>query len=287
MKTPIQLRAENIIDPALEAHYAFLSTFSAITTRLHTHNFYELFFIRSGKVEHLVNGDIQHLDAGALVFIRPPDAHCYRQAGQHDCQLINLAVPTYLIDGLLRYMGDDFDSQLLLESPLPKAAYLDENSRLLLWEQFIHWNTMQLSAPAQARLELRLLLASLFTRYFATSTPEPTLTGLAWLDMLCQTMRQPEHFAAGVERMQTLAGCSAEHLARTCRRYLQMTPTAFVNGLRLDYAANHLAHTDTTIADVAFEAGFENLSHFYHLFQKRFHQSPQHYRRSRRKLVVP
>lgn len=287
MNTIIQLRAANVIDPAVEAHYAFLSTFSAITTRLHTHDFYELFFIRGGEVEHLVNGMTQHLEAGALVFIRPPDAHCYQQAGEHDCQLLNLAVPSRLIEELMRYLGDDFDSGRLIDSPLPKTVYLDENNRLLLWEQLSQWNTTQLSVPAQARLELRLLLVSIFTRYFAPGASEPMMTGLAWLDALCQTMRQPEHFVAGVQRMQTLASCSAEHLARTCRRYLKTTPTAFVNGLRLDYAVNHLTHTDMPIADVAFEAGFENLSHFYHLFQRRFHESPQHYRRRHRKLVIP
>ncbi len=287
LDNPKMLREVDIIDPAIEAHFAVYSSFSGISTSLHTHNFYELFLIRNGAVQHIVNQVTQHLQSGVLVFIRPTDRHYYQQAESEDCQLLNLALPVRVVHSLMDYLGDDFAATRLLESPLPCGVQLDAASHSALWEQLDHWNSMAAYSHVQARLELRSLLVGIFTRYFPVVALEATSTGIDWLDTLCIAMRQPEHFSVGVERMQMLARCSPEHLARSMRRHLQTTPTDFVNGLRLDFAAKSLAQNDIAIAHIALEAGFENLSHFYHLFQKRFHTSPMHYRNTHRKTVIP
>lgn len=287
MNRPVRLQESDIIDPAATAHYAFLSAFNSLSTQLHTHDFYEIFLVRSGTVRHVVNGEAQTLTAGTLVFIRPDDAHFYQRSDQQECQLLNLAFMSTTAQTLFAYLGDDFESERLLQVDLPPTAHLTEAECATLLAQVNHWTRTLAASPAQARLELRTLLAIIFTRYFPIMIPAPTATRVDWLDTLCRAMQQPEHFVGGVERMQQLAGRSPEHLARMFRQHLDMTPTTFVNGLRLDYAAKLLAHSDMAILEVALEAGFENLSHFYHLFQKRFRISPLHYRRTNRRTAIP
>ena len=43
----------------------------------HDHDYYEIFLTISGTIKHYVNGQIQNLDPGCLVFIRPQDKHLY------------------------------------------------------------------------------------------------------------------------------------------------------------------------------------------------------------------
>jgi AraC family cel operon transcriptional repressor len=64
------------------------------------------------------------------------------------------------------------------------------------------------------------------------------------------------------------------------KKYLQQTATDFINHLRLDYAANLLYHTDFPIIKVAFESGFNNLSHFNHLFKKKDRITPYNFRKA-------
>lgn len=283
----IRLREADLINPQAEAHYAFHSYFSAISTRPHCHDFYELFLLHSGSVRHHVNDQEQSLTAGALVFIRPDDRHYYQQIGQQDCQLLNLAFPERTLRALVDYLGPDFRPQRLLEAPLPPLAWLSEGEKEGLRKQLEAWNQTRLSAPLQGRLELRTLLAGIFTRCFPAEAPPHQRTGIGWLDELCQAMRQPSRFTGGVMEMYALAGKSPEHLARSFQRHLQTTPTAFVNGLRLDYAAALLTDSDRAILDIAFEAGFENLSHFYRLFNQRFGLSPRRYRQTYRRSAIP
>jgi AraC-like DNA-binding protein len=51
-----------------------------------------------------------------------------------------------------------------------------------------------------------------------------------------------------------------------------------VNRLRLDYAAKLLSSTERSVTAIAFESGFEELSHFHHSFKAAFGTSPMLYR---------
>ncbi len=52
----------------------------------------------------------------------------------------------------------------------------------------------------------------------------------------------------------------------------------YLSHLRLQHAAGLLADTDRPIGEVAFESGFEDLSHFYHQFKLEYDCSPMAYR---------
>ena len=76
-----------------------------------------------------------------------------------------------------------------------------------------------------------------------------------------------------------MSGCSREHLCRSFKKYLGVSPSAYLNAKRLNYAANLLLHSDQKVIDVAYASGFQSLSRFYHAFKKEFGVSPLQYRK--------
>ena len=102
----------------------------------------------------------------------------------------------------------------------------------------------------------------------------------AWLKSLCQKMTEKDNFLGGIARLKDLANKSPEHLSRTFRKHLNVSPSAFVSDLKLNYAANLLARTDISITQVAFEAGFENLGYFYSNFRNKYQLTPKQFRKN-------
>lgn len=100
-------------------------------------------------------------------------------------------------------------------------------------------------------------------------------------------MEKKENFTEGLARMQELAGKSHEHICREFKKRLNITPTEFINSLRLNYAKNLLMNSDESIIDIAMEAGFGNLSHFYHLFRKQYNISPSDFRKKYQESIIP
>ena len=99
-----ELLASNIIDPATEGHCAFISSFK-MTAGQHRHDFHEFFLVTAGEADHLVNGAVQKLRAGSLVYIRPSDLHCYRGREERPFCFINLAFSETTAQRCVEYLA--------------------------------------------------------------------------------------------------------------------------------------------------------------------------------------
>lgn len=280
------LKAQGIIDADTEAHYACIRTMRDITTA-HCHDFYELFLIVRGRIWHLVGEGRELLEPGALVLVRPPDSHCYEKYAGEECELINLAFPASTWDDVTDFVGDGLPAGALTAAPEPPQVQVAGAELEELAARLKALGAMPAGQKRAMRAAVRGLLADVLVRWFAGSPCEDAQSVPDWLETLAAHMRKPENFTAGLERLHALAPTSPEHLCRTIRRYFGTTPTAWVNHLRLGYAADLLARTNEPIVTVAMQAGFENLSHFYHLFRQVYRQSPARYRKAHSRTVIP
>lgn len=282
----IKIYTEDILDPQAEIHYAFHRSLKDITVK-HTHDFYEIFLIAKGKVQHEINDKKQILEKGTMVFMRPSDVHYYQKYENWDVELINLAFPKTAIDELLNYLGQGFDSDRLLKSKLPPSIILSGTEKNILIKRFEKLHLLPLERKTEVRTTLRILLAEIMTNYFSKSFWEERSSVPRWLEETRSEMQKKENFVTGFSAMTKISDKSKEHLCREFKRHFELTPTEYINDLRLNYSANLLMTTDESIPFISLESGFENLSHYYHLFKNKFEVSPGDFRKKHRKNVIP
>jgi AraC family transcriptional regulator, dual regulator of chb operon len=282
----LQLFSDDIIDPESEVHYTFYHSLKD-TTGCHYHDFYEIFLVLQGHLVHCVNNSRQMLSEGSLVFIRPRDIHYYEKAEACDGQFINIAFLPAVLDGLFHYLGPGYKSERLLDCPQPPVAALSPQATDSLHKRLETIRYIPMTDKPAMRTQLRILLAELFPRYYPAILQQPKMQLPVWLEGLHLNMQKPENFTEGLKKMYGLCGKSPEHLCRVFRHFFGKSPTVFINELRLNYAANFLTFTDEDILSIAQNAGFENLSHFYHLFRNRFGQTPSRFRQLHQKTLIP
>ena len=247
--------------------------------RLHGHDFAEVFWIDAGRGTHRVNGVRVALRAGSLVFIRPSDVHAIEPSANETLRLTNIAFPRETYDHLKRrYLAKFWPGISAGRQP---PAWQIGSVRLGLL------NTLadELAQAPRERLHIERFLLNLFVELHSRTEDLPVEDTPDWLLHACREIRKPEHFAHGAERFVRLAGRSREHVARSARQFLGVTPTDYVNRCRMDYAARQLAMSNEDIMEIALDCGIGNLSHFYELFRARFNMPPGAYRRSRHKPI--
>jgi AraC family cel operon transcriptional repressor len=246
----------------------------------HGHDFAEMFWIDAGRGVHRVNGAELPLQPGALVFIRPRDVHDFVASGEGELRQTNIAFPRATLDALrLRYFPKKRWA-FWHSDPLPAAMQIEP----ALLHRFNGWADELAAAPRELfHIEHFLLniLAELL-RERDDLTPEGAPD---WLARACRAVREHENFAGGAERFLALCGRSREHAARSVRRYLGVTPTDYVNAIRMTHARRQLEMTDRAILDIALDCGLGNLSHFYHLFHEQTGLTPRAYRLEHRRPV--
>jgi AraC family cel operon transcriptional repressor len=282
----LKIYKDDIIDPESEIHYAIHRSLKNITAK-HHHDFYELFLISKGKVTHIVNNVSIILEEGSLVFIRPDDVHYYRKYENSECEILNLAFPKKTIQELINYLGEGFNSGALLASKEPPLALLTKDEKDFVKRKIEGLNLIPMEKKALKRTALRITLSEILTKYFTHTGADEKSSAPEWLEIIKTEMQRRENFSKGFGAMAELAKRSKEHLCREFKKHYNMTPTEYINDLRLNYSANLLTTTDESILYISMEAGFENLSHFYHLFKNKYKVSPSQFRKLKKKSVIP
>ena len=93
------------------------------------------------------------------------------------------------------------------------------------------------------------------------------------------TLRQPASvFRRGAAGFIAAAGRSHEHVCRTCRQVTGLTPSGYVNRIRIEHAAHLLRSEEASIEAIAEACGFDNISYFYRLFRRQYGATPRTYR---------
>jgi AraC family transcriptional regulator, dual regulator of chb operon len=282
----VKLKTKDLIDPESEIHYAYHKSLATITSP-HSHDFFEIFLITKGKALHSINGKQEIIEEGDLVFIRPDDTHNYEKSNDTNCELINLAFPSSTILKLFDYFGEGFNSDKLLNAGYPPKIKLSKIEKDILISRFEKLNTLRRTNKKKIKTELRILLADIFSRYFTNEENSVNDIIPGWLVKLKSEMERKENFTVGISRMYELCERTPEHLSRSFKKYFNESPTDYITNLRLNYAANLLSNSDEDITNISMDCGFENLSHFYHLFKKKFDSSPKEFRLKHQKSIIP
>ena len=252
------------------------------TAALHTHNFFEFFIVVDGTALHMVNDRILTLSKGDLVFIRPRDTHTYEFYYSEDFRIINVGFSRSLFQSISDFLGNDRELIRLLGEELPPCAHTDEAACRDIIDSFKAIGAhMEQGVPRHTALHAQCYLAQVFVDCFfqySAQAPGNSRQPL-WLDRLLLDMDRIENLQAGLPRMLELAACSQNHLCRVFQNVLATTPTGYINEKRLDYAVYFLVQTKKDILEISEYCGFHNVSHFYHLFRRRYHTSPAKFRR--------
>lgn len=82
----------------------------------------------------------------------------------------------------------------------------------------------------------------------------------------------------GLEQLAKLVNRSKYHVAKEFKKYIGITVNEYIIMSRISYAKELLKYSDTSIHDITYAVGMNNVSHFINLFKAREHSTPLNYR---------
>lgn len=250
-------------------------------SQLHQHDFHELLWVEEGEGIHRINGVVQILRPGDLVWVRARDAHAFavRRTGG-SFEFVNITFRAELWETLKRAHfphRNTFDHIAQVERRTHRLSR-EQLQRLTVLAEDLHAGHMD-----------ELAVSSFLLSAISMLTPRPTTKKDCvpdWLRFAHEQVAEHPNFTGGPAALVRLAGRSPEHVARACRRYYQQRPIDIINTARMTHAALLLRRSSQPVVDIAMECGVENLGHFYKLFHRRHGMSPGAYRRQQQESVA-
>ena len=240
--------------------------------RLHDHEFFEV-FLSLGDIVHYINGQSFELCRGTLVFIKPSDIHAIGFNKDPQSSIINLIFKKEVLKGFADFLGISY---YLCENLKCNTVILNEMETVACEKKLrnlVQNDTNDMFLVKTVLFEL--LIKFFYTENYEYSFPE-------WFENMCREMKKPMNFSLGINRMCEICGYSREYIARCMRKYINTTPTEYINDLKLSYAASMLINSDKSITDICLDAGFFSTSWFNKLFLKKYTFSPTEFRKRRK-----
>ncbi|WP_299648804.1 AraC family transcriptional regulator [uncultured Tateyamaria sp.] len=239
----------------------------------HDHDYFEVFLIENGRTAHWVNGVTQTLEPGHLAFIRPGDVHAFSADRKSGCQIINVMFRIETAEHLAKRYQDTIAGRFFdARGALPELHTLGPArfSRAVNVADQLQTARRSLAGIEEFLLVLvnRVVHAS---SNLNASTPR-------WFAEACSAALAPDVFRLGAAGLISAAGRSHEHVCRTCKVVTGMTPSEYINRIRIEHAGQLLRSTEEPIEDVIEACGFQNTSYFYRLFRSQTGSTPRAYR---------
>ncbi|MDY0289894.1 MAG: AraC family transcriptional regulator [Sphaerochaeta sp.] len=276
------INEKDILNPITESHYAFQKQIIP-SAYPQMHDFYEITFITEGNLRFIVSGKTYELTKGDLFFIRPHQIHT--KIAQGVCEHINLAFSATTLEALFEFLYSDKEKQIPFASQQLAAIHLKTNEANYLKSKLDRLSLLNLREPHTIKAYLRTQLVYIFTQHLLPAFSfdakiESSENVPIWFQKLVKDLDKISLNTICLDTLVDMAGKTREHVCRCFQKYLHTTPIAYINTLKINYAANMLLHSDDEIIDIAYSLGFQSLSNFYALFKKELGQTPLKFRKN-------
>lgn len=236
---------------------------------LHNHDFYEFFIVIQGQFEEICNGKRILLKRRHLHVLHPDDVHQLRSTKTEETSILrNIAMSKTVFEEALNRLS-------LSPEQLHGYFIMDENTFIsyvnkseLVYGPYPDGQTFDF---LMNNLLDDMIIAAALQHSGDYDIPK-------WLKEAYQAMETEENSAAGLPRLLELTGKSQAHLTRAFQRYYRMTPTDYINLMRLQNASRLLRTSQETIIDIIYRCGYNSVSYFNRLFKAHYGMTPREYR---------
>ena len=255
--------------------------FSAVP--LHWHNDMEIIYIKKGQGQVTLDLFPVPVKEGDIVVVPPGQLHAIEQREDFSMEYENII---FRLDMLMASQGDActekffqplVQGQLLFPNYFPRDSSLYPALARCL-------NTMDEICKTFSQgyqLAIKGQLFSLFYTLFSSSSSPPPRRKHKSLDRLKDILKYVETGYSekiSIEDAAGICGFSQSHFMKFFKSSMGISFTDYLNDYRLTMAARLLISSSDSVASIAAETGFENLSSFHRVFKRKYGCTPTGYR---------
>jgi AraC-like DNA-binding protein len=239
-----------------------------------------LVHVMTGKKTWHTSDGVWPANRGETIFFKKGAAIVDQHFEVEFC-LVMCFLPDQVIKATVREIADSLGAIPADVAPIKSAVSVENDVALSAFFQSMHTYFSGAEKPSEPllRLKVKELIVSILT-----SGKNPALAAyfraMAGRDgpSVPEIMESNYRFNLSLEEYAKLCHRSLSSFKREFQAHFQEPPGKWLLRKRLDYSAALLRGSKMNVTEIAFESGFEDVSHFSRVFKQRFNVSPLAYR---------
>jgi len=237
-------------------------------TFIHSHDFYEISYILSGKIKNTVLNNTYTLNAGDAFLIIPGVPHCFLR--NENCTHRDILICKQLFEETCNFIDPNFFELI------SNKKYITFNLSDLEIQQFEKQYSIFLDMNDYDvnYNYAKSIVSNLLGIIYSSSHKTQVNSFKARCDSIIYECFSQQN------ALQTLREELCYTDAYLCKKFkdiLNCTPTEYINSVRIANAASRLKTTNISIEECCYSVGFESISYFIKLFKKYYNITPAKY----------
>ncbi len=242
----------------------------------HRHTYIEFFYVTEGKGVHVYNRKSFPIEVGAAGLLIPKDVHGFTYDGKNNFHHIDILMDIDYFKEACSFFYDGLYEDILSEKF--QRIFTLSFEQIATLNKFVPYMFLppdNLGHIMAAKSLLTSIIDFLFENYLQKTKDDSP----EWLISLLSKLNASENFNAPLSDLTKEFAYNADYMRRIFKKNLGTTMTDYFNRKKMDYALHLLQTTDLSIESICETIGFNNISHFYHLFKRTFNKTPSEIRK--------
>ena len=261
-----------------------LYVFSNMAALCHWHDDVELLLCTEGYLEYNVNGEQLHVDEGNAIFVNSRQMHYGFSADGSNCNYCCYAFrPQQLLS------SDKIISQFVL--PLLTAYHIpyvilerSNNDHSILLDILIQIDELYHNKPYGYELLALSKVLEFWHKLFnlLKDKLEDNITAdtnLLAVKQMLGFIRSNYNEKITLDLIASAGGVCITRCCQYFKKYLGLTPNAYLNSFRLEQAMQMLIGTNQSVTEIADSCGYNSSSYFTEIFTREKGCTPTQYRK--------
>ena len=259
---------------------------------LHFHEDYELCLTLNVRGKRILGNLVEDFTEKDLVITTPNVLHCYKRDDAFlnvRCEVVVIQFPKELPSWGIFDTDQLRNIRNLLCQPAPGLKFSEETAeavreRLLRLPRTEGFEAGQLffgilhELACADRTQVELI---------GVQSSDSTLPHSRRINKIVQFVEKNYHHKISLEDVGELVGMSASSVSRFFKQRTRHNFWDYLNGFRIDRAAQMMIETEHTISEISYACGFNNISNFNRVFRERIGTTPSDYRNKFKESIIP
>ena len=259
---------------------------------LHFHEDYELCLTLNVRGKRILGNLVEDFTEKDLVITTPNVLHCYIRDDAFlnvRCEVVVIQFPKELPSWGIFDTDQLRNIRNLLCQPAPGLKFSEETAeavreRLLRLPRTEGFEAVQLffgilhELACADRTQVELI---------GVQSSDSTLPHSRRINKIVQFVEKNYHHKISLEDVGELVGMSASSVSRFFKQRTRHNFWDYLNGFRIDRAAQMMIETEHTISEISYACGFNNISNFNRVFRERIGTTPSDYRNKFKESIIP
>ena len=259
---------------------------------LHFHEDYELNLTLNVRGKRILGNLVEDFTEKDLVITTPNVLHCYKRDDAFlntRCEVVVIQFPKELPSWGIFDTDQLRDIRNMLCQPAPGLKFSEETAEAVR-ERLLRLPTVEGFEGVQLFLDILHELACADrtqVELIGVQSSDSSFPHGRRINRIVQFVEKNYNRKISLEDVGEQVGMSASSVSRFFKKRTRHNFWDYLNGFRIDRAAQMMIETEHTISEISYACGFNNISNFNRVFRERIGTTPSDYRNKFKESIIP